>query len=260
MINANSLRFVSWNVNGLQQCTQNGFQKFFRKIDADFFSVQITKMQEKDKKFSFNGYYEFWNDSQDNKNSGTLIYTKHKPVNVTYGLPDGSYRKEGTLITLEYIDFYLINCFVPKAYIDQLDERLEYLERIKAYYQDLLGTKPVIVNGDMDIVPTIKDTHEKNLNIRKPGFTPEERDKFGELLDLGLVDSFRYLNPFTEKYSKWSFRDNQFRDSKGHRTDLVLVQESFASKIQKAEILTHIKGSTHAPIMMDVFYPFGMLY
>jgi len=262
MINSNSLRFVSWNVNGLRQCTQNGFQKFFRNIDADFFSVQITKMQEKDKQFSFNGYYEFWNDSEEENYAGTLIYTKYKPIDVIYGLPDGSYTGDGRIMTLEYADFFLVNCYVPKIRRTQehIQLRVEFEDKVRNFYAELIKTKPVIINGDFNIVHTNKDTHLNVLDTTKSGYTQEERRKFEELLNVGLVDSFRYMNPFTQKYSTWSYQDNAQRLRKGQRSDLFLLNREIAPKVKNVDILTNVHGSNHCPIVLDVSYPFSIIY
>ena len=262
MIDSNNLRFVSWNVNGLKQCTDNGFQKFFKKADADFFSVQTTKMSEQEKKFSFNGYYEFWNDSKKENYSGTLIYTKHKPLSIAYGLPNGEYADEGRLMTLEYDSFFLINCYVPNStrHEGKIDYRLEFEDAVRKYYQNLISKKPVIINGDLNIVHTDKDTYLNFLDTTKAGYTDKERTKFEELLSIGFVDSFRYTNPFTVKYSMWSYQSNQRRMDNGQRSDYFLLPKEVANKIKNVDILTDVRGSNHCPIVMDLNYPFSTVF
>lgn len=248
------MKFVSWNVNGLRACMKKGFPEFFRSIDADFFSIQETKMQENQKEFSFEGYHEYWNDAIKKGYSGTLIYTKHEPLNVFYGLPDDSYNDEGRIITLEYENFYLINTYVPnsKRGLERLDYRQEYEDKVRAYYNTLKEAKPVILCGDLNVAHTEIDLKNPKSNKRNAGFTIEERTKFTELLDSGFTDTFRHLYPEVVKYSWWSYMFNARKNNAGWRIDYFVVSENIKEKITQAEILNDILGSDHCPVTLEI--------
>jgi len=248
------MKFVSWNVNGLRACMKKGFGEFFMEMNADFFSIQETKMQENQKEFSFDGYYEYWNDAIKKGYSGTLIYTKHKPLNVTLGLPDDGYNDEGRIITLEYEKFYLVNTYVPNSKRDlaRLDYRQAYEDRVREYYQELNNIKPVILCGDLNVAHKEIDLKNPKTNTRNAGFTIEERDKFSELLDAGFTDSFRYLYPETIKYSWWSYMFNSRANNAGWRIDYFVVSDKIKSKIKEAKILNDIFGSDHCPVTLEI--------
>lgn len=248
------MKFVSWNVNGLRACLTKGFQDFFKEADADFFCIQETKMQENQKDFSFDGYYEYWNDADKKGYSGTLIYTKYQPLNVFYGLPDDSYNDEGRIITLEYKDFYLINTYVPnsKRELLRLDYRQEYEDKVREYYNHLKKKKSVILCGDLNVAHQEIDLKNPKSNTRNAGFTIEERTKFQELLDSGFIDTFRYLYPDVIKYSWWSYMFQARMKNAGWRIDYFVVSDDIKNRIQEAEILTEVLGSDHCPVTLEL--------
>ncbi|AIO18527.1 Exodeoxyribonuclease [Candidatus Izimaplasma bacterium HR1] len=248
------MKFVSWNVNGLRACMKKGFAEFFREVDADFFSIQETKMQENQKEFAFEGYREYWNDAEKKGYSGTLIYAKYEPLNVIYGLPDDGYNDEGRIITLEYNDFYLVNTYVPnsKRELLRLDYRQVYEDRVREYYKELNESKPVILCGDLNVAHTEIDLKNPKSNKRNAGFTIEERTKFTKLLDSGFTDTFRYLYPEVIKYSWWSYMFNARKNNSGWRIDYFVVSNDIKAKVVEAEILNDIMGSDHCPIVLDI--------
>lgn len=248
------MKFVSWNVNGLRACMKKGFPDFFKKMDADFFSIQETKMQENQKEFSFDGYYEYWNDAIKKGYSGTLIYTKHKPLEVFYGLPDDSYNDEGRIITLEYENFYLVNTYVPnsKRGLERLDYRQVYEDKVREYYNELNSNKPVILCGDLNVAHKEIDLKNPKSNKRNAGFTIEERTKFTELLDSGFTDTFRHLYPEVIRYSWWSYMFNARTNNAGWRIDYFVVSNSISKNIKEAEILTDVMGSDHCPVTIEL--------
>lgn len=248
------MKLVSWNVNGLRACMKKGFRDFFEEIDADFFCIQETKMQENQKDFSFDGYYEYWNDADKKGYSGTLIYTKHKPNRVQLGLNDGGYNDEGRIITLEYDDFYLVTTYVPnsKRELLRLEYRQEYEDRVREYYNSLKEVKPVILCGDLNVAHKEIDLKNPKTNKRNAGFTIEERTKFDKLLDSGFVDTFRYLYPDVVKYSWWSYMFNARKNNAGWRIDYFVVSDDLKDKIEEAQILTEQFGSDHCPVSLEL--------
>jgi len=248
------LKFISWNVNGLRACMKKGFEDFFIEQNADFFSIQETKMQENQKTFSFDGYYEYWNDANKLGYSGTLIYTKHKPLRVRLGLPDDSYNDEGRIITLEYENFYLVNTYVPnsKRDLSRIPYRETYEDKVREYYVELNKHKPVILCGDLNVAHEEIDLKNPKTNTKNAGFTIEERSKFSSLLNAGFVDSFRYLYPDKVKYSWWSYMANARTNNVGWRIDYFVVSKSLQDKIVEADILPEILGSDHCPIFLEL--------
>ena len=248
------MKFVSWNVNGLRAAMKKGFMDFFEDVDADFFAIQETKMQENQKSWEIDGYYEYWNDADRKGYSGTLIYTKHKPLSVSYGLDDGSYNDEGRIITLEYEDFYLVNTYVPNAKrnLERLDYRQEYEDQVRAYYKKLDQEKPVILCGDLNVAHKEIDLKNHKTNTKNAGFTIEERTKFTELLDAGFTDTFRYLYPDTVKYSWWSYMFNARKNNAGWRIDYFVISDRLREAIKEAQILNEIHGSDHCPVTLEL--------
>ncbi len=248
------MKFISWNVNGLRACMKKGFDDFLSEMDADFISIQETKMQEEQKTFKFDGYYEYWNDADKKGYSGTLIYTRHKPLNVILGLPDDGYNDEGRIITLEYDGFYLVNTYVPNAKRDlaRLDYRQVYEDRVREYYNELQKDKPVILCGDLNVAHNEIDLKNPKTNKRNAGFTIEERTKFQELLDSGFTDTFRYQNPDLVKYSWWSYMFNSRKNNAGWRIDYFVVSNDIKEKIIKTDILTEVMGSDHCPVLLEI--------
>jgi exodeoxyribonuclease-3 len=230
------------------------FTEIFNTLKADFFAIQETKMQENQKSWSFDGYYEYWNDAERKGYSGTLVYTKHEPVNVFRGLPDGRYNDEGRILTLEYNDFYFINTYVPnsKRELLRLDYRMEYEDAVREYYNSLSKRKPVILCGDLNVAHEEIDLKNPRPNRGKHGFTDEERGKLTDLLHSGFIDTFRYHNPDLKKYSWWSYMSNARKNNSGWRIDYFLVSKDIKNNIVHTDILNDIFGSDHCPVLLEL--------
>ncbi len=248
------MKLISWNVNGLRACMKKGFADFFQKMDADFFCIQETKMQENQKTFEFDGYHEYWNDAERKGYSGTLIYTKHKPLQVSFGLPDSLYNDEGRIITLEYENYYIVTTYVPnsKRELLRLDYRMEYEDHVREYYASLQKHKPVILCGDLNVAHKEIDIKNAKSNERSAGYTIEERTKFTELLNAGFTDTFRHLHPTEVKYSWWSYMFNSRKNNVGWRLDYFVVSNELRELIKKSDILTAVMGSDHCPVILEL--------
>ena len=249
------MKFISWNVNGLRACEGKGFSDAFRQLDADFFCLQETKMQERQLDLQFEGYQSYWNYAEKKGYSGTAIFTKHEPLNVTYGLGIDEHDHEGRVITLEMPDFYLITVYTPNSQ-DEL-RRLEYRMRWEDDFRDYLlkldAVKPVIVCGDMNVAHEEIDLKNPKTNRRNAGFTDEERQKFTTLLSSGFTDTFRYLYPDLEgAYSWWSYRFRAREKNAGWRIDYFVVSNRLADKIKSASIHNEIYGSDHCPVELVI--------
>ena len=252
------IKFVSWNVNGLRAAMQKGFKEYFDNVDADFFCIQETKMQKEQATFDMNGYFEYWNCADKKGYSGTLIYTKHKPINVIYGISidniEGLYNDEGRVITLEYDKFYLVTSYTPNSQdgLKRLDYRMTFEDNFRKYLNSLRTKKSVIVCGDLNVAHKEIDLKNPKTNTMNPGFTIEERNKMTELLDSGFVDSFRYMNPDKIKYSWWSYRFNARLNNVGWRIDYFLLSDDLKDYIINAEIDDEILGSDHCPVILEL--------
>lgn len=252
------IKFVSWNVNGLRAAMQKGFKEYFDNVDADFFCIQETKMQKEQATFDMNGYFEYWNCAFKKGYSGTLIYTKHKPNNVIYGIntdnEEGLYNDEGRVITLEYDKFYLVTSYTPNSQdgLKRLDYRMTFEDNFRKYLNCLRTKKSVIVCGDLNVAHKEIDLKNPKTNTMNPGFTIEERNKMTKLLDSGFVDSFRYMNPDRIKYSWWSYRFNARLNNVGWRIDYFLVSDDLKDYIINAEIDDEILGSDHCPVILEL--------
>lgn len=250
------MKLISWNVNGYRANIKKGFADFFKEVDADIFAIQETKMQENQKDIAFDGYYEYWNDADKKGYSGTLVYTKVLPLNVTYGLPNNLYNDEGRMITLEFENFYFITTYVPNAKRDlsRLDYRMDYEDNVRKYYDSLQKNKPVILCGDLNVAHEAIDLKNPKPNQKNAGYTVEERGKLSELLSIGFLDTFRTLHPTKVEYSWWSYM-RQARDRNiGWRLDYFLVTNSLEKQLSKAEILTEIQGSDHCPVLLEISF------
>lgn len=248
------MKLVSWNVNGLRACMTKGFKDFFDQVDADFFSIQETKMQEGQADLEIDGYYRFMNSAEKKGYSGTLIYAKKKPIAVVYGLFGELYNDEGRVITLEYDNFYLVNAYVPNSQdgLKRLDYRMEYEDNLRKYLLSLNEKKPVIYCGDLNVAHERIDIKNPDTNTKNAGFTIEERNKMTELLASGFIDTFRYLYPEKVLYSWWSYRFNARANNAGWRIDYFLVSDSIKNLIKEAVIHTEVMGSDHCPIELDI--------
>ena len=245
------MKFISWNVNGLRACEGKGFSDIFRQLDADFFCIQETKMQHGQLYLQFDGYQSYWNYAEKKGYSGTAVFTRHEPLNVTYGLGIDEHDREGRVITLEMPDFFLVTVYTPNSQdgLKRLDYRMTWDDEFRGYLQRLDAQKPVIVCGDMNVAHKEIDLKNPNTNRRNAGFTDEERDKFTVLLDAGFTDTFRYFYPDVEgAYSWWSYRFRAREKNAGWRIDYFLVSNRLTDKIKSAAIHSEIYGSDHCPV------------
>lgn len=248
------LKFISWNVNGLRACVGKNFEADFKALDADFFCLQETKMQEGQLDLTFEGYDSYWNYAEKKGYSGTAIYTKHKPLSVSYGMGIEEHDHEGRVITLEYEQFYLVTVYTPNSQneLKRLDYRMTWEEDFKKFLKQLDAKKPVIVCGDMNVAHEEIDIKNPKTNRRNAGFTDEEREKMTELLADGFIDTFRYKYPETVTYSWWSYRFKAREKNAGWRIDYFLVAERLKEKIEDAKIHTEVMGSDHCPVELDI--------
>ena len=249
------MRFISWNVNGLRACMNKGFPERFSELDADFFCLQETKLQLGQIDLTLAGYEQYWNYAEKKGYSGTAIFTKPTPISVQYGLGDPQLDTEGRLITLEFQNFYLVTCYTPNAQreLARLDHRLKWDEAFRHYLTALDQKKPVIVCGDLNVAHQEIDLKNPASNRKNAGFSDEERESFGKLLNCGFTDSFRYLYPdVTGAYTWWSYMFNARANNAGWRIDYFLVSDRIADKITAASIYPEILGSDHCPVGLEI--------
>ncbi|MCD8292008.1 MAG: exodeoxyribonuclease III [Prevotella sp.] len=245
------MKFISWNVNGLRACEGKGFSDTFNALDADFFCLQETKMQEGQLDLVFDGYRSYWNYAEKKGYSGTAIFSKHEPLNVTYGLGIEEHDHEGRVITLEMSDFYLINVYTPNSQdgLKRLDYRMKWEDDFQEYLRKLDTVKPIIICGDMNVAHKEIDLKNPKTNRKNAGFTDEERAKFTQLLDSGFTDTFRHFYPDLEgAYSWWSYRFRAREKNAGWRIDYFVVSNRIIDKIQSASIHNEVFGSDHCPV------------
>ena len=250
------MRFISWNVNGLRACVGKDFENQFKELDADFFCLQETKMQEGQLDLQFEGYESYWNYAEKKGYSGTAIYTKHKPLNVSYGMGVEEHDHEGRIITLEYDQFYLVTCYTPNSQTElkRLDYRMTWEDDFRKFLKSLDAKKPVIICGDLNVAHEEIDIKNPKTNRRNAGFTDEEREKMTVLLNDGFTDSFRYLHPDEVTYSWWSYRFKAREKNAGWRIDYFLVSDRIKEQITEAKIHTEIMGSDHCPVEVDLTF------
>lgn len=249
------MKFISWNVNGLRACMGKGWQEFFDMCDADFFCLQETKLQEGQIHLELPGYAQYWNYAEKKGYSGTAIYAKDAPLQVSYGLGIPELDNEGRVITLEYSDFYLVTCYTPNAQrgLTRLQHRMTWDEAFRRYLMDLDSRKPVIVCGDLNVAHKEIDLKNPASNRGNAGFSDEERSGFSALLQAGFTDTFRYLNPDTTgAYTWWSYMFKARQNNAGWRIDYFLVSNRIAEKIQSAPIYSEILGSDHCPVGLEI--------
>ena len=249
------IKLISWNVNGLRACLNKDFEKSFAELDADVFCLQEIKLKEGQTDYAPDGYYCFWNYAQKPGYSGTAMFTKQKPINVTYGIGMEKHDSEGRVITAEFDGFYLITCYTPNSQneLARLGYRMEWEDDFRAYVGALKEKKPVIVTGDMNVAKEEIDLKNPKSNRGNAGFSDQERDKMRELLASGFVDSFRYLYPEqTEAYSWWSYRFKARERNAGWRIDYFLVSEGMEDRIEDSKILSDQFGSDHCPVELDI--------
>lgn len=248
------MKLISWNVNGLRAVVGKNFAEDFEKLDADFFCLQETKMQEGQLDLEFMGYQSYWNYADKKGYSGTAIYTKHTPISITYGMGIDEHDHEGRVITLEMEKFYLVCVYTPNSQdgLKRLDYRMKWEDDFREYLLSLSKKKGVVVCGDLNVAHKEIDLKNPKTNTMNPGFTQEERDKMTTLLESGFVDSWRMLNPDTVKYSWWSYRFHAREKNTGWRIDYFLVSENIKENIKGAEIHNEIFGSDHCPVELTL--------
>ena len=249
------MKLISWNVNGLRAVMNKGFKEFFESIDADAICLQETKLQEGQIEFAPEGYHTYWNSAVKKGYSGTVIFTKAKPINVTYGIGIEEHDQEGRVITAEYESFYLVDCYTPNSQreLTRLDYRMKWEDDFRKYLEELNQKKPVILCGDLNVAHNEIDLKNPKTNRHNAGFTDEERNKMTELLGAGFTDSFRYLYPDkTDIYSWWSYMFHAREKNAGWRIDYFIVSDSIKDKIKESKILTEIMGSDHCPVELDI--------
>ena len=249
------MKLISWNVNGIRACLNKGFLDFFNEEKADIFCIQETKMQEGQAELKLEGYYQYWNSAEKKGYSGTAIFTKIKPLNVSYGIGIEEHDKEGRVITLEFDKFYTVNVYTPnsKRELERLEYRMVWEDEFRKYLLKLNETKPVIMCGDLNVAHKEIDLKNPKTNRHNAGFTDEERNKMTELLNSGFTDSFRYLYPEKENiYSWWSYMFHAREKNAGWRIDYFIVSKLIETKIKEAKIYTEILGSDHCPVGLEI--------
>lgn len=244
------MRFISWNVNGLRACEGKGFSEQFKALDADFFCLQETKMQEGQLDLQFPDYTSYWNYAEKKGYSGTAIFTKHQPLSVSYGIGIEEHDHEGRVITLEMPDFFLVTCYTPNSQdeLRRLDYRMKWEDDFRDYLLKLDAQKPVIVCGDLNVAHEEIDLKNPKTNRRNAGFTDEEREKMTILLNSGFTDTFRSLYPEQVTYSWWSYRFRAREKNTGWRIDYFLISNRLKERMADAIIHTDVMGSDHCPV------------
>ncbi len=251
------MKFISWNVNGLRAVVTKGFEDIFRELDADFFCLQETKLQEGQIDLSFDGYQSYWNYAEKKGYSGTAIFTKLPPLSVSYGIGIEEHDREGRVITLEYPDFYLVTVYTPNSQneLKRLDYRMQWEDDFLRYIKRLDEQMPVIFCGDLNVAHTEIDLKNPKTNRKNAGFTDEEREKMTTVLSSGFTDTWRTLNPDTEGvYSWWSYRFSARQKNAGWRIDYFIVSDRIMDKVEDAKIHTEIFGSDHCPVELDITF------
>lgn len=251
------MKIISWNVNGLRAVYTKGFDEFLKSENPDIICLQEIKMQKEQKTddFDFDGYFEYWNSAEKKGYSGTLILTKNEPISVTYGIGIEGHDNEGRVITAEFGDFYLVNCYTPNSQSElaRLDYRMNWEDDFRNYLITLDNKKPVILCGDLNVAHNEIDLKNPKTNRKNAGFTDEERNKMTELLNSGFIDTYRYFYPDKEgEYSWWSYRFKAREKNAGWRIDYFIVSERFINNIKTSKILTDIFGSDHCPVMIEI--------
>ena len=248
------MKLISWNVNGIRACLNKGCSEFFKEADADIFCLQETKCQPEQIELEFEGYTSYWNSAEKKGYSGTAIFTKKKPIKVTYGIGIEEHDKEGRIITLEFENFYLVTNYTPNAKreLERLDYRMVWEDEIRKYLLELNKKKPVIMCGDLNVAHEEIDLKNPKTNKGNAGFTDEERGKMTELLNSGFIDSYRYLYPEKMEYSWWSYMGHAREKNVGWRIDYFIVSNDIKEKIKNATIYTKILGSDHCPIGLEI--------
>ncbi|MBM7602278.1 exodeoxyribonuclease-3 [Metabacillus crassostreae] len=249
------MKLVSWNVNGIRACVKKGFLDYFHEVDADIFCIQESKCQEGQISLELDGYHQYWNYAERKGYSGTAVFTKQKPLSISYGLGDKEDEAEGRIITLEFAKFYFVTVYTPNSKRDlaRLGYRLQWEDEVRDYMVLLEKTKPVILCGDLNVAHNEIDLKNPKSNKGNSGFTDEERGKMSLLLESGFVDSFRYVYPKKgDCFTWWSYMSKVRERNIGWRIDYFIVSDKIANKINDAEIHSEVIGSDHCPILLEI--------
>ncbi|WP_226666469.1 exodeoxyribonuclease III [Metabacillus litoralis] len=252
------MKLVSWNVNGIRACVRKGFLDYFNKVNADIFCIQESKLQEGQITLELDSYHQYWNYAERKGYSGTAVFTKRKPLSVSYGLGEKDDEAEGRIITLEYEDFYFVTVYTPNSKRDlaRLDYRLEWEDEIRDYLITLETRKPVILCGDLNVAHNEIDLKNPKSNKGNSGFTEEERSKMSQLLESGFVDSFRHVYPDKgDCFTWWSYMSKVRERNIGWRIDYFIVSNQLANHISDAQIHSDVLGSDHCPILLEIDLP-----
>jgi len=250
------MNLISWNVNGIRACLKKGFMDFFNGEDADIFCIQETKCQVGQVDIVAEGYYQYWNAAEKKGYSGTAVFTKVEPINVTYGIGIEKHDNEGRVITLEFDDFFLVNCYTPNSQreLARLDYRMEWESDFREYLNNLAKIKGTILCGDLNVAHKEIDLKNPKTNRKNAGFTDDEREKMTTLLSSGFIDSFRHFYPDREKiYSWWSYMRSARANNAGWRIDYFLVSNNISDNMKSVDILNDIYGSDHCPVKLEIF-------
>lgn len=249
------MKIISWNVAGFRACLKKGFEEFFYKENADIYCLQESKVTKEQYSFHPENYYEYLFPAEKKGYSGTLVYSKIKPLNIIYGIGESIFDKEGRTITIEYSNFYLVNSYVPnvKRDLSRMEERMFFEDKLRLFLKNLEKTKPVIICGDFNVAHNEIDIKNFKANIGNAGFTYEERRKFNQLLDSGFIDTFRYFNKdLKDAYTWWSYRKGVRERNIGWRIDYFLISKNIINHVDNTTIYKDILGSDHCPIGLEI--------
>lgn len=248
------MKIISWNVAGFRACLKKGFDDFFKEIDADVFCIQESKVLPDQFEYKPEGYKQYLNPAERKGYSGTLVYSRLEPLNVTYGIGIDEHDHEGRVITIEFEKIFLVTVYVPnvKRDLSRLEYRMKWEDDFRKYLKNLEKTKPVVMCGDLNVAHEEIDLKNAKANVGNAGFTNEERGKFTELLNSGFVDTYRYFNPYKEKYSWWSFMGGARAKNIGWRIDYFVVSKSIIKNVKNPEIYDDIFGSDHCPVGVEI--------
>lgn len=249
------MKLISWNVNGIRACMDKGFMDFFRQADADVFCLQETKVQAGQIKLPLDGYHQYWNYADKKGYSGTALFARQEPLQVTYGMGIDAHDHEGRVITAEFGDYYVVTVYTPNSQdeLKRLEYRMQWEDDFRAYLKKLEQSKPVIFCGDLNVAHREIDLKNPKTNRRNAGFTDEEREKMTKLLSAGFIDTFRYFYPDKEGiYSWWSYRFQARAKNAGWRIDYFLASECLKDRLESAGIHTEVFGSDHCPVELQI--------
>lgn len=245
------MKLISWNVNGLRAVMNKGFMDFFNEVNADVFCLQETKMQPDQLILDLPGYHQYFNSAVRKGYSGTAVFTKIKPIQVTYDIGIEHHDQEGRVITCEYEDFFLVTVYTPNSQneLARLDYRMQWEDDFLQYLKKLEQVKPVVVCGDLNVAHKEIDLKNPSSNRKNAGFTDEERSKFSQLLDNGFTDTFRFLYPdVRDAYTWWSYMNFARKNNAGWRIDYFVVSDALNEHIVDAMIYPEVMGSDHCPV------------